>query len=107
MYRIALNTDISFYRKEKKWYVKTDFLSDDFIFSLADKDHEHGVELNQNIKLLQDFIHNLKELDKALMLLYLEGKNFAEIGEILGITKTNVGTKIGRIELKLKKEFKK
>ncbi|MFD0797226.1 RNA polymerase sigma factor [Maribacter chungangensis] len=74
---------------------------------MADEDNEDGVELNQNIKLLQDFIHNLKELDKALILLYLEDKSYEEIGEILGITKTNVGTKIGRIKLKLKKEFKK
>jgi len=107
MYRIALNTAISFYRKEKKWYAKTDFFGDDSIFSLADEDNDNGVELDQNIKLLQKFIHNLKELDKALMLLYLEDKSYEEIAEILGITKTNVGTKIGRIKLKLKKEFKK
>ena len=107
MYRIALNTAICFYRKEKNWYTKTDFISDDSIFSLADEDSDDGVELNKNIMLLQEFIHNLKELDKALMLLYLEDKNYEEIGEILGITKTNVGTKIGRIKLKLKKEFKK
>ena len=39
------------------------------------------------------------------MLLYLEEKNYEEIAEILGITKTNVATKISRIKLKLKKEF--
>jgi RNA polymerase sigma-70 factor (ECF subfamily) len=55
--------------------------------------------------LLQKFINNLNELNKALMLLYLEEKSYEEIAEILGITKTNVSTKISRIKLKLKKEF--
>ncbi len=39
------------------------------------------------------------------MLLYLEEKNYKEISEIIGITETNVATKIGRIKSKLKKEF--
>jgi RNA polymerase sigma-70 factor (ECF subfamily) len=106
MYRIALNVAISFYRKEKKWSVKNDFYNEDSIFSIVDEDeNENETELDYNIKLLQEFINNLNELNKALMLLYLEEKPYDEIAEILGITKTNVATKISRLKLKLKKEF--
>ncbi|WP_044210076.1 RNA polymerase sigma factor [Flammeovirga sp. OC4] len=106
MYRIALNVAISFYRKEKKWLTNNDFSSVESIYSIVDeKDDE--TELDNNIKLLQQFINNLDELNKALMLLYLEEKSYEEIAEILGISKTNVATKISRLKLKLKKEFQK
>jgi len=105
MYRITLNVAISFYRKEKKWSVKNDFYNEEPIFSIEDENSEEETELDYHLKLLQEFIHNLNELNKALMLLYLEEKSYEEIAEILGITKTNVATKISRIKLKLKKEF--
>lgn len=106
MYRIALNVAISFYRKEKKWSVKNDFYNEESILNIVDDD-EDETELDNNIKLLQEFINNLNELNKALMLLYLEERSYDEIAEILGITKTNVATKISRLKLTLKKEFKK
>ncbi|MGB0871028.1 MAG: RNA polymerase sigma factor [Flavobacteriales bacterium] len=107
MYRIALNVSISFYRKEKSRLLKSDSYNKESIFSI-EVDSEYGqTELDQHLKLLQEFIHNLNELNKALMLLYLEEKSYAEIADILGITKTNVATKISRIKLKLKKEFQK
>lgn len=104
MYRIALNVAISFFRNEKKWNANTDFYNVESVFSIEDE-KEGETELDQNIKLLQEFIYNLNELNKALMLLYLEEKSYEEIAEILGITKTNVATKISRLKLKLKKEF--
>ena len=108
MYRIALNVAISFYRKEKKWSVNYGYYSEDSILSIVDEGEEEGeAELDYHIKLLQEFINNLNELNKALMLLYLEERPYAEMAEILGITKTNVATKISRLKLKLKKEFKK
>jgi len=106
MYRIALNVSISFYRKEKKWSVKNDFYNENSIYSIVDE-NENETELDYNIKLLQKIINSLNELNKALMLLYLEDKPYDEIAEILGITKTNVATKISRLKLKLKKEFQK
>lgn len=106
MYRIALNVAISFYRKEKKWLVINDFYNHDSIYTIEDQ-NDNKTELDQNIKLLQEFINRLNELNKALMLLYLEEKTYDEIAEILGISKTNVATKISRLKLKLKKEFKK
>ena len=105
MYRIALNVAISFYRKEKKLSIKNDFYNEVSIFSMVDDNEDNETELDHHLKLLQKFINNLNELNKALMLLYLEEKNYEEIAEVLGITKTNVATKINRIKLKLKKEF--
>jgi RNA polymerase sigma-70 factor (ECF subfamily) len=107
MYRIALNVAISFYRKERKWSLKSDFYNEASIFNVVDENNEQEEALDDQIKLLQVFIDNLNELNKALMLLYLEERSHEEIAEILGITKTNVATKIGRIKLKLKQEFEK
>ena len=60
---------------------------------------------NKQLNLLEQFINELKEIDKALMILYLEDKSHAEIAEILGMSVSNVGTKIGRIKDKLKTRF--
>jgi RNA polymerase sigma factor (sigma-70 family) len=55
--------------------------------------------------LLQQFISELKELDKALILLYLDEKSYKEISEIIGISETNAGAKIYRIKEALKTKF--
>ncbi len=101
MYRVALNVAISFYRKNKT----NDVIS--FGESASDReDSNHdSVELENNISILQQFINELKELDKALMILYLESKSYKEISEILGVTETNVATKISRIKNNLKQKF--
>lgn len=102
MYRISMNVSISFYRKHRRRNeLSTEFTENIFEFSEEEKD----VETEQNITLLNQFISELKELDRALMILYLEEKSYEEIAEILGITKTNVATKISRIKQKLKKRF--
>lgn len=101
MYKIALNTAISFYRKVKKTHNTISF--EEHLIEIADN-NEAAIN-NQNINLLQHFINELKELDKALMILYLEEKTYKEIAEIIGITETNVATKINRIKEKLKQKF--
>lgn len=102
IYRIALNTAISFYRKESK-VRKNKIPIDKSIISLSN--NENDIELNQNITLLYKFIDKLNELDKALILLYLDDNKHKEIAEILGISETNVGTKISRIKKELKEQF--
>lgn len=101
MYRIALNVAISFYRKEKK--TTGTVLMGDHLIEIADEDIEESLETNLNI--LQQFINELKELDRALMILYLEEKSHKEMAEIIGISTTNVATKIGRIKEQLKQKF--
>ena len=101
MYRVALNVAISFYRKTK---------NDDRV-TLVDQhadyedNNEQSIHLENNIIILQQFIDELKELDKALMILYLESKSYKEITEIIGISETNVATRISRIKEKLKQKF--
>ncbi len=102
IYRIALNTAISFYRKEKSRKNFTNFFSENF-FNLTDFDNDK--QIKESTLFLKQFISELKELDKALMLLYLEEKSHKEMSEIIGITETNVATKIGRIKTILKHKF--
>jgi RNA polymerase sigma factor (sigma-70 family) len=102
MYRVALNVAITFYRKTKITEAIIQLAEPDL--EIEDKKND-TVELEKNINTLQQFINQLKELDKALMILYLEEKSYSEIAEVLGITETNVATKIGRIKDKLKQKF--
>lgn len=102
IYRIALNTAISFYRKEKsRKEVATPF--SESLFNIADLENNKKIE--ERTIFLNQFIAELKELDKALMLLYLEEKSHKEMAEIMGISETNVATKIGRIKTILKHKF--
>jgi RNA polymerase sigma factor (sigma-70 family) len=102
MYRIALNIAISFYRKTTRSGVKIDLGVD--LQELEDRSPA-GEALDERIELLQRFISELGELDKALMILYLEEKSYREIADILGITETNVATKLSRIKGRLKQQF--
>lgn len=102
MYRIALNVAISFYRKENSRKRISNSMTEG-IFQIADSNlfDEREAELG----LLQEVIAQLGDLDKALMLLYLEEKSYKEIAEIIGITETNVATKISRIKIVLKQKL--
>lgn len=102
MYRVALNVAISFYRKGKK--TAGTISLDEHLIEISDSDNVNS-ENSENFNFLQKFINELKELDRALMILYLEEKNYNEIAEILGITETNVATKISRIKEKIRQKF--
>jgi RNA polymerase sigma-70 factor (ECF subfamily) len=101
LYRISLNVAISFYRKQSTRANKYTLLNE----QTAQIPMEDKTEDERQLNLLEQFINELKEIDKALMILYLEDKGHAEIAEILGISVSNVGTKIGRIKDKLKTRF--
>ncbi len=101
LYRISLNVAISFYRKNTTRANKYTVLNE----QTAQMPTQEKTENEQQLNLLEQFISELKEIDKALMILYLEDKNHTEIAEILGMSVSNVGTKIGRIKDQLKKRF--
>ncbi len=101
IYRIALNTAISHYRNEQK---RNHIPAENFMSLQA---AEYDPETDEHIKQLYLFIEQLNYLDKALMLLYLEETKQKEIAEILGITESNVSTKINRIKQQLKLFFQK
>ena len=102
MYRVALNVAISFYRQEKKFKAH-DSLSEELL--VFEEDPEEQKESKNKLKLLQGFIEELKEIDKAIILLYLDDKSHREISEITGFTETNVATRINRIKDKLRTKF--
>jgi RNA polymerase sigma-70 factor (ECF subfamily) len=101
MYRIALNVAISFYRKTNRSGV---ILALDAEAHFADEPANEVLE--ERIEVLQRFVRELNELDKALMILYLEERPYKEIAEILGISESNVATKLSRIKGRLKQELK-
>ena len=101
IYRIALNVAISLYRKQNSQKKLTTVSIEDYQIS----DENENTEKELQIKQLYKFIHELKELDRALIILYLEEKNYKEIAQILGISQTNVATKISRIKILLKQKF--
>ncbi len=101
LYRISLNVAISFYRKSKTRANRHTVLNE----QTARVPTKDKTETERQLNLLEQFISELKEIDKALMLLYLEDKSHAEIAEVLGMTVSNVGTKVGRIKDKLKTRF--
>ena len=100
-YRIALNVAISFYRKNTHRKSRDIPLQE----QLDQLEDSADTEKEGHLVLLEQFINELNDLDKALILLYLEDKSHTEIAHILGISVSNVGTKIGRIKEKLKQRF--
>lgn len=102
MYRIALNVAISFYRKENR----RKHLSNPLTENVLEVSEISGAnDIEENVGFLLQFIAELKEMDKALMLLYLEEKSHREMADIIGISESNVATKIGRIKAILKQKF--
>ncbi len=101
LYRIALNVAISFYRKNTARQAINVSLGSHILPIQQLETNEKEQQLN----LLEQFISELNNLDKAVMLLYLEDKSQADISEILGLTVTNVATKVGRIKERLKNKF--
>ena len=104
MYRIALNTAISHYRSGKRRNESTIPLTEHLI-DIADDNS--GAYLDDNVKQLYTFINQLDELNRALMILYLDDNSYREIADILGISETNVATRISRVKQNLKQQFAK
>lgn len=100
MYRIALNVAISFYRKES---TRTRHVIPGELHLLETPDETESQP--EDIRLLYQFIDRLDPLNKALILLYLDENSYREIAGVLGISETNVATKINRLKNKMKQEL--
>ena len=92
MYRIALNTCVSYYRKNLRQPDCVAITPEIKVYA----------EDNEPIAALYACINRLGKLERALILLWLEDRPYKEIAEIMGITPTNVSTKINRIKEKIK-----
>ena len=101
IYRVALNTAISNFRKESK---KPGGMS--ITLSELEIPDMPGPSENENTASLHLAISKLSEIEKAIILLYLDEKSYDEISEIIGITNSNVGARLNRIKTKLNKLIK-
>jgi RNA polymerase sigma factor (sigma-70 family) len=99
MYKVALNVAITHYRAVKKTSGTVPFTESYVGVSVEEAPFR---DTESPICLLQAKVAALKELERALMLLYFEERSYREIAEIMGITETSVATRISRIKEKLK-----
>lgn len=102
MYRVGLNTAITLYRKNKK-RLDTNPLNDEI--SRIELDQYDPV-VDEQLNWLYQTIEEFSEIDKALVLLYLEDKRYDEIAQTLGISAVNARVKMNRIKQRLKKMIK-
>ncbi len=98
-YRVALNTAITLYRKSTKSIKTTDYEKQQYFISQDD----YNFEEEEQLKLMYKAVHQLNDIEKALIFLYLEDKDYHEISETLGISEVNARVKMNRIKGKLKK----
>ena len=98
MYRVALNTAITLYRKSKRMVKTQDF--DSVIYKIKTDEYDDTEE--RQLKLIYDAVKQLGDIDKALVFLYLEDKDYSEIAATLGITEVNARVKMNRIKNKLR-----
>lgn len=103
MYRVALNTVISGFRKASNRVQRN--RSDVNISDELIKPERDQVS-NEDIDVLYQSIERLTDIEKAVIMLYMEEKTYEDIAEIMGMTRTNVGVKINRIKKKLQKLYK-
>ncbi len=98
MYRVALNTAITLYRKSKNKIRTQDYES--VIFKISADEYDPQEE--QQLQLMYIAVKQLGDIEKALIFLYLEDKDYREIAETLGITEVNARVKMNRIKNKLR-----
>lgn len=102
MYRVALNTAISLYRKSTR-QIKTQEI-DAINHKIEQNDYDDTKDLQ--IEALYNAIRHLNDIEKALIFLYLEDKPYKEIAKTLGINEVNARVKMTRAKDKLKKILK-
>lgn len=101
MYRIALNVAISHLRNAKR--------RDTHTLPLDELAHEGAlvgsiVEPDERVRALEAFMGQLDALNRALLLLVLEERSYREIADILGLSETNVATRISRLKQRIRND---
>lgn len=101
IYAVSINTSISRLKKDSKIEYH-----DKLPEAVDNIDTFEKLSIDENLSMLLEAIFKLNEIDKSIMLLYLEEKSYVEIAEILGITISNVGVRINRAKELLKQNLK-
>jgi len=99
MYRVALNTAITSFKKSKRRPDQNRLTYENFQI----EDEAYDTETEERIRSLHKAVNHLTGIEKSIVLLYLENKKYEEIAEITGITQNYVRVKMNRIKKKLKK----
>ena len=102
MYRVAINTAITAFKRGVKKNIKAQFVKD----LPPVVDDEYDTDLEENLNLLHAAIGQLTGIEKSIILLYLEDKSYEDIAEITGITQNYVRVKMNRIKKKLESLMK-
>ncbi len=98
-YRVALNTAITLYRKSTRSIRTINYDNHQFFISNEDYNYEE----EDKLKLMYQAVYQLNDIEKALVYMYLEDKDYIEIATTLGISEVNARVKMNRIKGKLKK----
>nr|WP_315155327.1 sigma-70 family RNA polymerase sigma factor [uncultured Flavobacterium sp.] len=102
IYKVALNTSLAHINLKKK-HSKTISIQDIRLPIEEENDTQHEDKITE----MYQHIKQLNKIDRAIIFLFLEGKNYEEIAAITGFTITNIGTRLNRIKLKLKNQIAK
>lgn len=101
MYRISLNTAISDFRKQRRRISIVSGLPDN-----STDIHEYSYrEQQERLAMLQQAVNHLSDIEKAIVILYLEEKNYQEMEEVLGISQSTLRVKMNRIKEKLRRHI--
>ena len=98
-YRVALNTAITLYRKSTRSLQTIEYEGGRHFIA----QDEYNYEQEEQITKLYDAVYELNDIEKALVFMYLEEKDYAEISATLGISEVNARVKMNRIKGKLRK----
>ena len=97
MYRVALNVAMDFHRRRRRPWQE---------WRILEPAHEPISPQDASQKELLDELHELlerhSEADRAMLLLLLEGNSYREIAEVMGVSESNVGTRLSRLKTSLK-----
>ena len=99
LYRIALNTAISDFRRQRKTITSTATAE----VQVDIEDFGYSQVQDEKLRQLHQAIDQLTEIEKAIVMLYLEDKSYDEMEQILGISQNTLRVKMNRIKEKLRK----
>ncbi|WP_081623192.1 RNA polymerase sigma factor [Empedobacter brevis] len=102
MYRVSLNTALTYFKKEKKKEERHTFIE-----NLDQVDEVDSGEKENQLELFYKAVHELNKVEKALIFLFLEGQSHKEIASNLGITEVNARVKLNRTKEKIQNIIKK
>ena len=101
IYAVAINTSISKIRIDSRLEFR------DSVPDIESVNPYEQQERNENYQKLINALHHLNEIDRSIMLLYMEEYTYEEIAKIVGMSSSNIGVKIHRLKSQLQQQFNK